>query len=125
MADLHQQLDAFIFPIFELISSLLNIVSILILIIGAVVASKDFFTHLLTQKFDRLDVIQQNRLIKAFLGSYVLLSLELLIVADIIDSIINPTFQDIFRLGLIVIIRTVISYFLSREIQEGQTDLKK
>lgn len=39
-------------------------------------------------------------------------------MADIIETIINPTFQDIIKLGLIVVIRTMISYFLNKEISE-------
>lgn len=113
------QLEALIFPFFELITSVLNVISIIILILGAAMAAKDFFVNLLTKKFDVATAISQNNLIKAYLGSYVLLSLEILIVADIIESIINPTFQDILKLGLIVIIRTVISYFLHREIEDG------
>jgi uncharacterized membrane protein len=54
------------------------------------------------------------------LGSYILLGLEILIVADIIETVVNPTLEEIAILGAIVLIRTVISVFLDREIREKE-----
>jgi len=45
------------------------------------------------------------------LGSYILIGLEILIVADIIETIINPTIMEVALLGAIVLIRTFISTF--------------
>jgi len=56
--------------------------------------------------------------IRRMLGSYILLGLEILIVADIIETVINPTIEEIAILGSIVLIRTVISFFLDREITQ-------
>ena len=39
-----------------------------------------------------------------------------MIAADIIETITHPTLQDVALLGGIVVIRTVISYFLDREL---------
>lgn len=52
------------------------------------------------------------------LATYILLGLEILIVADIIETVINPTVEEISILGATVLIRTVISFFLDREIAE-------
>jgi uncharacterized membrane protein len=41
-----------------------------------------------------------------------------LIAADIVESIIKPTFEDIGKLAALVVIRTVISYFLGKEIDQ-------
>ena len=50
-------------------------------------------------------------------GSYLLLALEFLIAADIIGTVYHPTLQEVAVLGSIVAIRTVISFFLNREMQ--------
>lgn len=55
------------------------------------------------------------------LGSYMLLGLEFLIAADIIETVRSPDLRDIGILGAIVAIRTVISYFLNRELVENDT----
>ena len=52
------------------------------------------------------------------LVSYLLLGLEFMIAADIIRSIRNPTLQEIAVLASIVVIRTVISFFLDRELAD-------
>ena len=49
-------------------------------------------------------------------GSYLLLGLEFLIAADIILTVVKPTLTDVAILGGIVVIRTVISFFLNRDI---------
>ncbi|MBM1152871.1 DUF1622 domain-containing protein, partial [Enterococcus durans] len=62
----------------------------------------------------------RNAEIRKLLASYILLSLEVLVVADIIESVIKPTWTDILKLALIILIRTIISYFLNLEIEEQQ-----
>jgi uncharacterized membrane protein len=52
------------------------------------------------------------------LGSYILLSLEFIIISDIIQSAISRNLDDILSLGVIVIIRVALSFFLGRELNE-------
>jgi uncharacterized membrane protein len=52
------------------------------------------------------------------LGHCLSLSLEFLIGADILKTAISPTWQDIGQLAAIVGIRTVLNYFLTRELQQ-------
>src|SRR5499427_10665847 len=51
------------------------------------------------------------------LGYYLLLGLEFLIAADIIDTLMKPSVQDLIVLGAIVLIRTIISYSLNAELR--------
>ena len=52
------------------------------------------------------------------IGFHLLLGLEFLIAADIIRTILEPTLDELAILGAIVAIRTVISYFLGREVDQ-------
>lgn len=115
-------MDRFI-PLLEIVTMGLNWFSIIILIWGVIRCAKDFFFSRFIQKKTHSS-IESISAIKNELGAYVLLSLEVLIAADIIDSIANPALQDIFRLAAIVGIRTVISYFLTKEIKEQQNHEK-
>src|ERR1051325_4074852 len=54
-----------------------------------------------------------RRRLRQVLGYYLLLGLEFLIAADIIDTLMKPTTQDLVILGAIEAIRTVISYSLN------------
>jgi uncharacterized membrane protein len=58
-----------------------------------------------------LDTIRLN------LGRYLLLGLEFLIAADIIRTIAEPTLEEVTVLAIIVAIRTVLSFFLTREME--------
>lgn len=124
MAHLAETILNGLIPVFDLFILCLNVLSIVILLWGVVLAAYDFFKASLS-KDKKLVTVRSNNLIKNFLGSYILLSLEILIAADIIESIIKPTFQDISKLAALVVIRTVISYFLHREIEDAEKELKK
>lgn len=100
----------------------LNTFSVIILLVGVAKAMVDFTKNEFSSG-TREEISIRNNKIKLYLGSYILLSLEVLIASDIIETILNPTTQDIVILGGIVVIRTAISYFLGKEIE--QTNYKK
>ncbi|RKG81525.1 DUF1622 domain-containing protein [Corallococcus terminator] len=69
------------------------------------------------------------RVLRHYLGSAILLGLELLVAADIIRTVTEtPTLQQVLILGLIVLIRTFLSFTLEVEIagrwpwQQGRHD---
>lgn len=70
------------------------------------------------KRFRQSSIYREREALRHQLGSYLLLGLEFLIAADVIGTIIHPTLSDMAVLGSIVIIRTVISYFLEREVAE-------
>src|SRR5712672_1567437 len=68
------------------------------------------------------DVEDDSKRLRHVLGYYLLLGLEFLIAADIIDTLMKPSVQDLIALGAIVLIRTVISFSLNAELKsEHQT----
>ena len=50
---------------------------------------------------------------------WLLLGLEFELAADIIRSVISPTWKDIGELGAIAVIRTFLNYFLEKDLEEG------
>lgn len=69
-------------------------------------------------RFTRPSIYREREVVRHQLGSYLLLGLEFLIAADIVGTAIHPTLEGLGLLGGIVVIRTVISYFLDKEIEE-------
>ena len=63
------------------------------------------------------NVEEDRKRLRHVLGYYLLLGLEFLIAADIIDTLMKPSAQDLIVLGAIVLIRTVISYSLDAELK--------
>ncbi len=51
------------------------------------------------------------------LGNYILLGLEFMIVSDIIHSFLQPDLLSLSTLGVLVLIRTMISFFLGKELE--------
>lgn len=50
-------------------------------------------------------------------GTWLLLGLEFELAADIIGSVVSPTWQEIGELAAIAIIRTFLNYFLERDLE--------
>ncbi len=103
----------------EMLILVLNTLSILVIVWGVLLAMIDF-TKTIIFPYSRNDTVYRNNVIKNQLGSYILFGLEILIAADIIESILNPTLDDMIMLASIVVIRTVISYFLTKEIESNE-----
>ena len=62
--------------------------------------------------------------IRLFLGRYLALGLEFQLGADILSTAVAPTFAEIEILAAIVVIRTALNYFLSREIERERQEVE-
>lgn len=107
-------MDAF-HNIINAISFSLNVVGALITIWGIIIS---FFGFLKKEIFVREESIQLNEAIRIKLGSYLVLALEFFIAGDIVKTIITPTWQSLGILGAIVVIRTILSYFLTKDLKK-------
>jgi uncharacterized membrane protein len=52
------------------------------------------------------------------MGVYILLSLDFLIASDIINSITDLSKEQLINLGTMIALRTIIGFFLGKEINE-------
>ena len=62
---------------------------------------------------------------RTILGTYILTGLEFMIASDIVHTVISRELTDLIFVGLLVLIRTAISFFLGREILEIQHETAK
>ncbi|MBM3248059.1 MAG: DUF1622 domain-containing protein [Candidatus Omnitrophica bacterium] len=97
------------------VSLALNIIGALITVWGIVISLFDFLKKEILRK---KDVVQLNESIRIKLGSYLVLALEFFIASDIVRMIIAPSWQSLGILGAIVVIRTVLSYFLTKDLKK-------
>jgi uncharacterized membrane protein len=51
-------------------------------------------------------------------GAWLLLGLQFALAADIVRTVISPTWNDIGQLAAIAVIRTFLNFFLERDIAE-------
>ncbi|MDP2905590.1 MAG: DUF1622 domain-containing protein [Candidatus Omnitrophota bacterium] len=97
------------------ISFVLNIIGALITIWGIILS---FYEFLKKEILHPKQAMQLNEAIRLKLGSYLVLALEFFIAGDIVKTIITPTWQTLGILGAIVVIRTILSYFLTKDIKK-------
>lgn len=55
-------------------------------------------------------------------AAWILLALEFALAADLIETVIAPSWEDIGQLGAIAVIRIALGYFLGRDIEEVGED---
>ncbi|MCH2456836.1 MAG: DUF1622 domain-containing protein [Henriciella sp.] len=100
--------------ILETLSFGIELVSALILVAGSLVFLWTLGSGLLTPSVSVTTALQRGRL---KLGTYILAALEFLIVADILFTIVHRTLDDVIVLAIVAGVRTVVSYFLGKEIE--------
>jgi len=76
------------------------------------------FVRLELLRFKGKNICHRREMLWHHLGSYLLLGLEFLIAADIVHTIVRPTLDEIAVLGAIVVIRTILNFFLNKEVAE-------
>ena len=104
----------------EWIAAIIDILAIVVMLIGAM----RFLIGFVQAEMDREDA-NRARIInreRVELGRYILAGLELFIVSDIIHTALSLALGDLLFLGLLVLIRSAISFFLDREIREIRAD---
>ena len=101
--------------ILDTISYWIGIIGIAFIVYGVILMLFRLI-RLELQRFKRGTIFYEREAIRHQLGSYLLLGLEFLIAADIIATITHPTLKDIAILGSIVVIRTLISFFVDKEL---------
>lgn len=94
--------------------------SMLVIAYGSILAILKFILNEVSRingkfSFKRLNTAKIN------FSYYLLLGLDFLIAADVIRTIVENTMQDLMILGLSVLIRTILSFFLGREMKEDTT----
>ncbi|MDD4363141.1 MAG: DUF1622 domain-containing protein [Atribacterota bacterium] len=105
------------------ISTVIGIVAVLIITWGAIIIFIDLI-KLEIRRFKGLRPYYERTILRHRFGSYLLLGLEFLIAADIILTISQPSLEEIIILASIVGIRTVISYFLDKEMSSSDKNKK-
>ena len=97
----------------ELIGYAFELAGVAVLVIGSILA----FVRSIVSLIQLRDGPAAYRHLRLYLGRSIVVGLELLIAADIIRSVaIEPTFTSVGVLGLLVLVRTFLSWSLDVEI---------
>jgi len=85
-----------------------------IVALGVLLAAGLFVRALISRKTADFNAIRLT------LARYLALALEFQLGADILSTAVAPSWTEVGKLGAIAIIRTVLNYFLGREMKEEQ-----
>lgn len=58
--------------------------------------------------------------VRITLGRFILLGLEFQLASDILSTAVAPSYDELGKLGAIAAIRTVLNYFLAKEIEKAE-----
>ncbi len=62
--------------------------------------------------------------VRLSLGRYLTLGLEFQLASDVLSTAIAPTFAEIGKLAAIAAIRTLLNYFLAKEIERERAEVE-
>lgn len=114
LSALHLPTRAELNPHLTQVSMLIEAAGVVVIVTAAVVATVAFILGGLSSG----DWQGALRRFRANLGRGILLGLELLVAADIIGTVaVTPSLENLAVLGLIVLIRTFLSFSLEIEIE--------
>ena len=105
----------------NLLATIISVISLLIVTYGALIAILSFILNELKRITGTYTPTNIWKL-RAVFGTYLLLGLEFLIASDILKTVLEPTMNELIILGGIVVVRTILSVFLNKEIKELETE---
>ncbi|MFF8262570.1 DUF1622 domain-containing protein [Streptomyces virginiae] len=93
----------------------------LIIFAGAVWA----FVQFTATGLRRRSLIGRFNQIRLSLGRFLVLGLEFQLAADVLRTAVAPSFTEIGQLAAIAAIRTVLNFFLTREIAQERAEIER
>ena len=101
----------------EYIALIVESIAVGVVAFGAVEA----FVRLFQTFFDWPPHAGWRKLIWVDFGMWLLLGLQFALAADIVRSVIAPTWEDLDFLAAIAAIRTFLNFFLEKDIEEARS----
>lgn len=77
------------------------------------------FYHFVILEFKQIkgeNICSKRENLRHHFGSYLLLGFEILIAADVLSTLFNPSWEELVDLAIIVAIRTLLNFFLNKEL---------
>jgi uncharacterized membrane protein len=102
-----------ILELLERASWFINLFAVLIIVAGFALSLERYFSRYSSTELD-----ENFARFKVELGRSLLLGLEILVLADVLESItVEPTYQTLSVLVFLVVVRTIVSWTLTLEVE--------
>lgn len=93
----------------------ISLIGVLIILSGVLAAFYQYIYFLFTRQLTNQDSSKVNE-IRLNLGRILILGLEFIVAADLIGTTTTPDYYSLGILAIIVIIRTILSFSINREL---------
>jgi uncharacterized membrane protein len=101
--------------VFEWLEIIIDVSAALIMVLAFVGA---FYSYVqITLRSKPVERIRKLQIVRCDLGVKLVFALELLIISDLLVTIVSRSLDDMIIVGALVLIRTVIAYFLNKELE--------
>jgi uncharacterized membrane protein len=111
-----------IYSYLEPVVSILDFASMFIVLWGFLIG---FLRFIYIEFFHPQGKFIQYQELRRSVGLYIILGLEFMIVADLLQTISQErSYESLIALGALVTIRTVVTYFLMREMKDAEREEK-
>jgi len=98
----------------ETVGVLVDIVGVSVILVGVALG----FLELLFGFVKHLQISNRYDLLRIRIGKALLLGLEILVASDVIRTVaLQPTLQNLLILGVLIVIRTVLSWTLFIDVE--------
>ena len=97
-----------------IVSALIDLAMIVVIVIGTALA----FFRIADRAIRRRALATAAREIWLHYAGWIVLALEFALAADLIDTVIAPSWEQIGQLGAIAAIRIALGFFLGKDIDE-------
>ena len=91
-----------------------SIIGVTVIVLGVVQAVKVVAGGIFDNQFSA-HLYKQSR---SILCQHILVGLEFMVASDVVLTVVAQQVQQLYGLALLVLIRTVLSYFLDKELKE-------
>jgi uncharacterized membrane protein len=92
----------------------IEVVAVLVIAFGAAEAT----VRLLGRVFGRAPVVGHRKEVWLRFAVWLILGLEFELAADVIRTVIAPSWEELGQLGAIAVIRTFLNYFLEKDLEK-------
>jgi len=109
----------------ELLITAVNYLRLAVEAVGAAVIGVGVLSSIFLYTLSLLGLRKYtNTQIRLHLGRYLVLGLEFQLGSDILGTAVSPTIEEVQLLAAIAVIRTVLNYFLSKELEREREEVE-
>ena len=114
MAELTEGLKISLDSAGDFVEVCLNAISLILIVVGVFVSIPKSIAKKRTMPKD----YPMHLYFRQLFGGWLVVALEFQLAADIVATIVSPTYEHLIQVAVVAVIRTFLNYFLNKELTE-------